>query len=175
MTKNTNQEKRMKVLLLNMLIVFIVTTLITFCIDGFLLHPIPNQGFGVTFDLAKTDTAYADAKILGADHSGSYYNEIFFVEQDGELHLVYFDRHRMTGRYDLRDDVVVEPDYTGQVNLGSGTTVSTIWFEAGEMVNRSGGSVYASNGGGYLAIGMIVTAVESLILWQILKKKYPVE
>ena len=56
MTNHTNHEKRMRIMLFNLILVFVVTTLIAFCIDGFLLHPIPSQGYGETFSLRETDT-----------------------------------------------------------------------------------------------------------------------
>ena len=172
MKQKTNQERRGQILFINVFVVFVVISLTAFCIDGFLLHPIPSQGYGVKFNLSESNTVYADAEVLHHDDA-SPDDEILLVEKDGQRYLLLFARHRQTGRYALRDAVTVEPDLTGHVNIGTALTAVTMWFEHGEIVNRSGGITFAMNGTPYMAIAMIFTAVESLILWQFLKKKYP--
>ncbi len=173
MTNHTNHEKRMRIMLINLILVFVVTTLIAFCIDGFLLHPIPSQGYGETFSLRETDTVYADATILEAHHVGWAKYDIFMVEHNDVIHMLYFARHPMTDRHALKDDVIVEPGFTGGVTVGTKYTQVTMWLENGEKVNSSGMDYGLKPGGVYLGIAFIVTAVESVILWQILKKKYP--
>ena len=175
MTKNSNQEKRAKVMTVNMMVVFVIVALAAFCVDGFLLHPIPSQGYGSTFRMTEADTPYANATILEARHENSAENDVFMVEQDGEIHMLYFARHGITDRHALKDDVIVEPDFTGNVRVGTTRNQVTLIMENGKIVNRSEVS-YGSNRalGGYLGIGVLVTAVESVLLWQFLKKKYPV-
>ena len=79
----------------------------------------------------------------------------------------------MTDRHALKDDVIVEPDFTGGVTVGTKYTQVTMWLEDGKKVNSSGMDYGLKPSGVYLGIAFIVTAVESVILWQILKKKYP--
>lgn len=173
--KKTNQEKRMKIMLLNMLIVFILASLAAFIVDGWLLHPIPSQGYGNSFSLSKTDTPYANAEILHASHTDSAVNDVFMVQLDGKIHMLYFARHRMTDRHALKDDVIVEPGFTGGVTVGTNLNRVTMHLENGRVVNRSGVSYGSGAGGFYLTVGMIATALESLLLWLFLKKKYPNE
>lgn len=174
MKQKSNQEKRGQIMFANIFIVFILVSLAAFCIDGFLLHPIPSQGYGTKFDLSKSNTVYADALILHHNET-SPDDEVLLVEKEGQRYLLLFARQRQTGRYALRDEVTVAPDLTGHVNLGTALTAVTMWFENGEIVNRSGGTTFALNGAPYMAIAMVFTAIESLILWQFLKKKYPIE
>ena len=175
MKQKNNQEKRGQIMFTNIFIVFLVVSIAAFCIDGFLLHPIPNQGERVTFDLSKTDTVYADAEVLHVNEICGSYSEVLLVEKDGQRHLILFTRHQQTKRYAFRDEAVVAPDYTGSVTLRHGVIQEAWIFENGEVVNQSAVGPVVNNGASYMGIAMAVTAAESMILWKFLKKKYPNE
>lgn len=172
MTKKTNQEKRMKILLLNMLVVFILATLAVFAVDGWMLHPIAVAEDDTSFDGILAQTEYANASVVDLPQFAVIPRDLILVEQDGTLHLLCFSRHRMSGRFALTDDVVVEPNYTGVVRVGPKLNGSAVIMENGKIVNSSGGTEYAQNPH-YFAISMLFTAAESALLWLILKKKYP--
>lgn len=172
MKKKTNPEKRMTILLLNLLFVFILSSLAVFYVDGWILHPIAIPGEDSGFDGILAQTDYANATVVDIPAFSVLDRDLIQVEQEGERHLLHFRKHRMSGHFALVSDVKVEPNYTGVVYVGTKLSQRAVYLENGIITNTSGGVQYAQNPH-YFAISMIFTAAESWILWLILKKKYP--
>lgn len=159
-------------MMINIVIAFMLSVVLVFCVDAFVRHPIPAQKgeqFGMGFDLSKTDTAYADATVL--DQHRDTYSNIYLVEQDGQMHLLYFRAHFYTQRQALISDVVVEGEDAQAINVGDKFTSIRVEVENGEIANIYGASTFYERI--YFLMAAVLTAVESLILWLFLRKKYP--
>ena len=116
--KALNKEKAIKLLIINIVVVYLVASMACFFIDGFVLHPIPKQA-GSEFDLRKSGTVYADAAILDASFAISAYGTVYLVDWQEEVHLLYFRHHFPTGRFALASDVIIGTDALLQTEVGT--------------------------------------------------------
>lgn len=170
--KTINREKAARIIFINAVITFILSSLLAFCIDGYVRHPIPKQQTAEFFDISKTDTVYAEATVLDEEHAIHQFGDIFLVEWNGEIHLLYFKHHFQTGRHALISDVVLSESAIGPVNVGSTFEQVVVYLENSKIVNLSTGSMSVSFYYSiYVLIGMLFTLCESTVLWAILKKR----
>lgn len=100
-------------ILRNLIIVFVLALVLIFLWDAFLFHPIPapegafdlDSFSSPEFDLAQSDTVYADAVVLECHrHQDS---TIYLVEWEGQLHLLDFRTHFVSKRSRLCEDAIV--------------------------------------------------------------------
>ena len=170
--KMINKEKAIRILSLNIFLTFLVSSLLAFCIDGFLRHPIPRQQDAEVFTLAKTDTQYADATVLDESHAISQFGDVFLVQWQQETHLLYYKHHFQTGRYRLVSDVIVDTVSSQTVKIGTILEQVVVNIGNGKIENLSTGPMstgfYNSI---YLLIGMVVTVGEAIVFWCFLKRK----
>ena len=170
--KTISKEKGMKILSFNIIITFLVSSLLAFCIDGFVMHPIPRQMDTEVFDLAMTGIVYADAIVLDESHAVSQFGDVFLVDWQGETHLVYFKHHFLTGRHALVSDVVITDTSLHQIKVGTIFEQAVVFVEDGRIANLSTGPLSVSFYYHiYALIGMMCTAFESAIFWRLLKRK----
>ena len=170
--KTISKEKAIRILSLNILIIFLVSSLLAFYIDGFLRHPIPRQQDGELFDLSKIDTQYADAIVLDESHAISQFGDVFLVQWQQETHLLYYKHHFQTGRHRLVSDVIVDTDSSQTVKIGTSLEQVVVNVGNGEIENLSTGPMStAFYNSIYLLIGMVVTVGEAVAFWWILKRK----
>lgn len=101
-------------ILRNLIIVFVLALVLIFLWDAFLFHPIPapegafdlDSFSSPEFDLAQSDTVYADAVVLeryGFPPSATLY----LVEWEGQLHLLDVRTHFVSQRSRLCEDAIV--------------------------------------------------------------------
>lgn len=170
--KTISREKASKIVFVNIVITFIISSLLAFCIDGFVRHPIPSQQNTEYLNLELTDTTYADAIVLDEEHVLHQFGDIFLVDLNGEVHLLYFKHHFQTDRYALTSDVIVDDVSSQIIKVGTAIEQVTVFIEDSKIVNTSTGpmsvSFYYSI---YLLVGMIFTVCESVILWSLLKRR----
>lgn len=122
------------------LIVFAVNFLLSFLVDGFLLHPIPapegsfdleNREF-IYFDLSESSAPYSDASILDS-YTVARDIKIYLVKQDKEVHLLDFRTHFVTERTALKRDIVIRPNETENYSLGWIFNRATVEISNGRM------------------------------------------
>lgn len=173
MSTVTSREKRRKAMLANVFIALIFFSILAFCIDGFVLHPIPSQGNEGDFDLSKTDTAYADATVLDHFHDVQV-GEILLVEKGEEIHLLYFENHFLTGRRVLVDDIVIDGNTSQQLSVGLSHERWSLTVEDGAIHDLTfAGYSVDREGTMYILIGVVFTVLESVVFWLIIRKVYP--
>lgn len=169
MTSKINEEKRLKQMIINVFISFVLFTAIAFCIDGFILHPISNQG--KYLNLSNSNTLYATATILDENHSLSQACDIFLVKKDEEIHLLYFKKHFPTGRYVLAEDVTIDVP-NKEVFIGNSIEYVNVTIENNKIANMGGSYNTVTDSTVYPFVGVICTILESLIFSFYLKRKY---
>ena len=170
--KAITQERARKIIFVNVVITFIISSLLAFCIDGFVRHPITQQQNTEHLNIKLTDTIYADATVLDEEHGLHQFCDIFLVDLNGEVHLLYFKHHFQTDRYALTSDVIVDDVSSQIIKVGTAIEQVTVFIEDAKIVNISTGpmsvSFYYSI---YLLVGMTFTVFESVLLWGLLKKR----
>ena len=174
MAIKTNKEKRQTIMLINVFVALIMFCVLVFCVDAFVRHPIPaldSEQFGMGFDLSKTDTAYADATVLD-QHREAYYN-IYLVEQDGVTHLLYFRAHYYTQRQALISDEIVEGKEAQSLAVGDKFSSALVDVENGAIMNLASMSIINNKMYMYILMSAVLTFIESLFLWLIIRRKYP--
>lgn len=170
--KMISHEKATRIVFVNIVITFIISSLFAFCIDGFVRHPIPRQPNTKYLNIELIDSKYADATVLDECHSLHQFGDIFLVELNDEVHLLYFKHHFQTDRYALASDVIVD-DVSSQI-IKVGTTIEqvVVFIEDAKIVNTATGtmsvSFYYSI---YLLVGAAFTVCESILLWMFLKRR----
>lgn len=132
---------------LNLIVAFAVFAVLIFLFDAFVLHSIPVSGG--KFDLSTSDSEYADATILFSDTSGSN-SQTYLVEKDGELHILYYEFHYISGRGDLVGDVIADPVGTNVYYIGTFLGRYEVTIADGRMGRRN-----------YLGINTTRTAIYS--------------
>ena len=168
--KALSKEKAIKVMLINIVVVYLIASMSCFFFDGFVIHPIPKQA-GSDFDIRKSNTVYADATILDVSFVMSAYGTIYLVEWQEDVHLLYFSHHFPTGRFALTSNVIIETDALQQTEIGTVFEHVTVQTENRKIDNVFTGPLANRYLYIYGTYGMLITLVESVILWKILKKR----
>ena len=170
--KTISREKATRIVFVNIVITFIISSLLAFCIDGFVRHPIPQQQNTKYLNIELIDSEYADATVLDEYHGLHQFGDIFLVELNDEVHLLYFKHHFQTDRYALTSDVIVDDVSSQIIKVGTAIEQVTVFIEDAKIVNTSTGtmsvSFYYSI---YLLVGMVFTVCESVLLWSLLKRR----
>ena len=166
----TTKEKRVKILIINALVAFIVFSAVVFCVDGLVLHNIPTENGEIT-DLSQTNTGYSNMMVLDTENYPQN-GQVFMVEKDGQVHVLYFKIHSPTGRYAFKSDTIVQTDLAQKVVVDDGVENVVITIEDKSITNASMHYFAASdNGSVYMAIALLLTVFETAILWFFIKKK----
>ena len=166
----TMKEKRVRIILINALVVWVLFSVAAYFVDGFVLHNISAQNGEIT-DLSKTNTGYSNSMVVDTENYPQN-GQVFLVEKDEQLHVLYFKNHFTTGRYILKSDTIVQTDGTQKIVVDDGIENVVITIEDKSIAN--GTMTYfaaADNGFVYMAIALLLTAFETAILWFFLKKR----
>lgn len=151
----------------------ILSVILVMLIDCFILHPIPApegtfnvQGDMPRFNLAESGCEYADAKILS-----NHFEDLYLVEQNGEIHLIAFHESILFTRK-IAADMVITGDLPQRVQLRSGLTIRNVTISENLKIQDSS-TLYGGNSKVTLTVygvlGFAIALCGSFI-WQKVKK-----
>lgn len=169
-----------KILLVNAVVVIILSFAIAFYLGGFVWYPIPSPdsriqvdsyGESVEFDVHTQGLGYEEATIIDETHCGE--RNVYLLKEYGELHLVNFEEHPITGRLRVQDDILIE-EPSGSVTLKNLFFNGFFEITDGRISNISIGyaiSKFHILSAMYVLVAIIVTALETFLLSYFLKRK----
>lgn len=163
----SNKNKFQKIMTINVLISWIIFSVVAFAFDGYVLHPILSKG-NKRLDLSETDTIYCDAVILDESHLDQV-GEIFLIDQGNETHLLYFRCHFPTGRYAFVSDVIINEKDHQAIVMDDGPEAVVITVENNTITNCSYRYALAMESSTYITIGLLCTVFESMLLWLVVR------
>lgn len=167
MNTASNKEKIRKIITINVFISWIIFSVVAFAFDGYVLHPIPNKG-NENLDLSDTNTIYCEAKILDKSHLLQV-GEIFLVDHENEIHLLYFRGHFPTGRYAFVSDVIIKERDQQAIVIDKGPEAVIITVENNTITNCSYRYAPAMESSIYIFFGLLCTVFESMLLWLLVR------
>lgn len=163
MNTASNKEKIRKIMSINIFMSWIIFSVVAFAFDGYILHPIPNNG-NENLDLSDTNTIYCEAKILDKSHLLQV-GEIFLVDHENEIHLLYFRGHFPTGRYAFVSDIIINERNPQSIVMDKGPEAVIITVENYTITNCSYRYAPALESSTYIIIGLLCAVFESMLLW----------
>lgn len=173
-------KKIQSAFVINVLLTFGIMFVLALLVDGFLLHSIsaPKGTFELgnsslsEFDLTDSDASYSDALVVD-QVSGGEGAKIYLVNQNDELHLLYFHKHWATQRLALWNDITVEDSGAESYELGWTYDRYSVEISDGRIaeVTSSGGGTYLVYIGIYVTISAVITVVESFIFLKIVRRR----